>query len=172
MGLLISSSDFTGKYALPQTVFSDLDSFINDPEGEQKYLTELLGASLFADFKNNLAGTPKVPTAQNYLNIYNAFSIDYDCDVLISTGLIDMLKGLIFFDYMADVKYKATTQGIVINSPDTSTLADYGKLYTFHNNAIHTYQAIQIYIQFINRADYTAIKFNGQPKGIVISMLQ
>lgn len=164
MGVLITTADFTFKFALPQSVYSSLDSLITDTE--EKYLRDLLGATLYASFKANLVN--KVPVLPAYLAIYNAFAIDVAPCMIHSQGMKEMLKGFIFFDFMRNAKYKPTTQGIVANSSDTSENIGIGNLFGFENEAVDTYDVIQYYITQVQPEDYTAIAFNGIKKSYSI----
>lgn len=164
MGVLIVKEDFTGRYAIPQTVYSELDSFINDRE--EPYLIELLGASFYEAFKNDLAN--KVPQTQKFLKIFNAFRIDYNFEIVESKGMKDMLKGFVFFEYMRNTAYKGTTQGMVINSADTSVNVSPANLFAFYNDSVASYKSIQMYIKWIKPEDYTDVDFNGSKKNVSI----
>lgn len=164
MGVLITSSNFVGKFAIPQNSFSSLDAFIN--ASEETYLVELLGANLYNSFKSNL--TNKVPVATNYLAIYNPFFEDFQEKICKSKGMVEMLCGFIYFDYMRNIKFKATTQGITTMVSDTGEKSAYGNLYVLLNEATETYIAIQNYIQFVHPELYTSVEFNGSKKCLTI----
>ncbi len=168
MGVLISSANFVGKYAIPQDSFSDLDGFIDNYEVD--LLVDLLGYDLYTAFEADLAGTPQVPASANYLTIYNKLTLDHNCVLLRSKGMVDMLLGFIFFEYMRQIKYKATTQGIVFNAPDSSVVTAYGSLYKYYNDSVATHKAIQAYICY-KEADYP-VKFNGIQKDYAIPIFQ
>lgn len=167
MGVLITSANFVGKFAIPQDSFSGLDAFIN--ASEESYLVDLLGASLYADFKGNLSN--KIPQATNYITIYNPFFKDYGVTILKSKGMVNMLVGFIYFDYMQNIRYKATSQGIGVTQADTTQNSTYGNLYVILNEALETYQAIQDYILYVKPEDYEAIEFNGVSKSYAIPNL-
>ena len=171
MGVLISSANFTGKWAIPQQSNNLLDQFINDKE--EDYLIDLMGAALYADFKTSLTGTPPAPpsTSVGYYNIYNPFAVDYGSKAYRSKGLVKMLVGFIFFDYMNSLKYKNTQNGQESAKLDTANAVQVGNLYQYLNEATTTYQAIQVYIQYIHPELFsTTIDFNGQEKRIGISI--
>lgn len=142
MGILISSSDFVGKYAIPQDSFSDLDGFIS--EYEESYLIDLLGFDFYTAFSANLVNG--VPQAANYLKIYNKLYVDQNCIMIRSEGMKKMLLGFLFWEYMRQVRFKATTQGFVVNAADTSKPTPEGPLYKYYNDAVSTGRAIQHYI--------------------------
>lgn len=152
MGVLIVASDFKGKFAIPQTTYSiGIDQFINDYE--EYYLIDMLGADFYADFKSNL-DVNKVPQAQKYKDIYNSFSKDYGIKKYKSKGMKEMLLGFIFFDYMREIGFKATSAGMVTTSPDTSQKVNYGSLYKYLNDATDSCNSIQTYILLINPSNY------------------
>lgn len=163
MGVLISSSDFVGRFAIPQTSFSVLDSFINDTE--EAYLIDLFGFDFYQEFKADLSAG--VPQTARYLILFNELNFDYSYSVFKSKGLKEMLKCFIYFDYMRNVKFKATTQGVVVNSSDTSQNVVVGNLYNYLNEAINIANAIQTYIVLKNPNDYNQVGmpvFNGYSK--------
>ncbi len=189
MGVLITSANFTGKYAIPQQAYSDLDQFIND--NEEEYLVDLLGATMYSDFKASLSPAPPAapltslpntppqpaPPASyqgyaGYYNIYNQFWLDWGSRVYKSKGMVLMLIGFIFFDYMKQVKFKPTSQGIVTNAPDTGTVVFAGNLYNYLNEATDSFKAIQRYTNDIHPELFNpTIMFNGQRKRYGISMI-
>ena len=182
MGVLISSDDFKGRFAIPQSTVQvgKLDAFINDTE--ENYLNDLMGAILYADFKSNLTnpGPPPTtatnkskPTNAGYLAIYNSFNADYGSKLYRSKGMVAMLLGFIFFDYMRQVKFKTTEKGIIVNGVDTGNPVVIGNLYSYLNDATETYQAIQTYIQNIHPEQFsTTIVYNGQEKQFGISSFE
>lgn len=175
MGLLITAADFINKYAVPSQVGSDLDSFIDDLE--EDYLTDLLGSDMFADFKSKYIFDPTFPSNPGYLKILNKFKIDYGSRIYKSKGLVDMLCGFIFFDFMSQIKYKPTQQGMVTTGSDTSTPTTVANLYSYLNDATHTFQSIQEYVQNIHPEQFppmiapTDINYNGQEKSFGVSIL-
>ncbi len=158
MGVLITTSDFTGKYAIPTSASSDLESVINNIE--EDILSDLLGQDLYALFKADLIA--KVPQTPKYLSIYNAFRKDYGSKVYKSKGMKVMLLGFVWFEYMRNAKYKATVSGVVSNNPDASQQQNTGNLYQYLGEATDTYQAIQTYINYISTDSYS--EYNGQCK--------
>ncbi|MES2287764.1 MAG: hypothetical protein V4547_18900 [Bacteroidota bacterium] len=164
MGVLIVAADFTYSYAVPQSISNDLEQFITD--NEETILIDLMGAVFYAAFKADL--TAKVPVTAKFLAIYNAFNEDFQNTIVKSKGMKEMLKGFIFFDFMRQIKYKNTTMGQVVNSADTSQNVSPGSLYKYLNEAVDTYNAIQLYIRSIAPEDYITPVFNGGKKEIAI----
>ena len=177
MGVLITSENFVVKYAVAKTAYSDLDAFIND--NEEQLIVDLMGAVMYADFKSTLNNSVPVvgsnPNSQGYVNIYNSFYADWGADIYKSKGMVLMLTAFIYFMYMKQVMYQATSQGTVVNSSDTGKNVNPGNLYQYWNEAIDSYKAIQEYIQNIHpelfNIGYTT-PFNGQEKTYGISLFQ
>lgn len=170
MGILIVASDFTGKFAIPQNAFSDLDGFITDTE--ESYLIDLLGADFYVAFKANLVN--KVPVLPKYKTLYDPLAFDYGNKSYDSKGMKKMLLGFIFFDYMRQIKYKPTEMGMVSNVMDTSKTEAVGSLYKYLNDATEIHNIIQVYVLLKNPADYTVQGepvFNGSIKAYACPML-
>lgn len=161
MGLLIVKTDFTGKYALAQSIQDQITAFIS--EYEVKYLSELLGADLYRLFAADV--TNYAPVTAKYLTIFNAINEDYNGSVMYSRGMKKMLLGFIWFEYVSQTKYKHTSTGVVVDSNEVSRDADNSELfmYEMYNSSIDSYKTIQWYIQQ-HSTDYP--NFNGVPKSL------
>lgn len=167
MSLLnISPSDFgKGKFELHSGMYETpkIQEYID--KYEKRYLIELLGSDLYNLFASDVvAGVPVSPI---YLQIYNAFEYDDTlCCIVISEGMIEMLKGFIYFEYSKDLTNQMTTNGNVgpsgQNSERISTINQ--QIYTRYNDAMKTFKAIQRYI-CDNQSDY--LEYNGAKKRFV-----
>ena len=137
-------------------------------EVQDDILNKLLGCDLAALLIADFAATdPQRPTAQIYKDIFDPFCQDLDCGILESKGMIVMLKGLTFWYYFRDNRYKRTTSGAKQNKAENSddvTLSAFG-LATYWNNAEETFAAIQYYI--CNEAPDSYPDYNGVPLGTV-----
>ncbi len=160
----IQLSDFKAEYKLSGDNFSDDELQLYLEKFEVQFFQELLGAELYAlfvaDFDSPTAGEP---TLQIYKDIWDAFAIDQNNRLYKSEGMMEMLKGLIYFEYVRDQKFKNTVAGTkklkVENSEDTGF--SNSRIYKNYNNAIITYQTIQWFI-CDNSLSYLA--YNGQKK--------
>lgn len=167
MGLLIKSSDFTGKYAIAQTSYSSIDSYI--AMYEVKYLTELLGSELFELFKTDFKSvSPNAPQLDIYKNIYNVISKDDPglCNELrYSEGMKIMLLGFVYWEYMKEDKFKPTPSGVVVGQSEVNREAGFteNNIYEKYNNAVKSYCTIQWYIRN-NSESYPT--FNGIRKSL------
>lgn len=151
MSLIISQSNFTGKFNISSDDYSKdiIDEYID--KYEEKYLIDLLGVDLFKLFKADI--TDGVPVTQKYIDIFDPFLEVVDDCPLRSEGMIEMLKGFLYFEIVRDLKYKNTVTGVAANSNETTreVTFDEGNIYGRYNDAIANYQAIQRYI--IDRDD-------------------
>ncbi len=162
MGIIINTSDFTGKFLVAKNNYNILDEYID--RYEEKYLKELLGITLYnlfiADF-----GLPS--QAAIYGLLYDAFDED-DIDsgrIHSSRGIKDMMIGFIYFEYMREQNIKPTNTGLVIGQAENSGPAkiDDNFIYDRYNSSIESYCAIQ---WFINEHDDDYPDYNGQCKRI------
>jgi hypothetical protein len=142
LNILISDEDFIGKWELAKNNDDKIDDYIQ--EYEEQYLVELLGKELFDLFEADL--TTGIPATQIYKDIFDPFSIEINQAIVTSKGMKKMLLGLIYFQYVKDNKTKQTMNGAVSQQTEVSTPSDNTFLYQRYNDAVRTYQAIQIYI--------------------------
>lgn len=126
---------------------------------ERQYLVKLLGVELFNLFVADLVGG--VPQAAIYTKIYEAFEYDnVNCNIYISEGMIDMIKGFVYYQYLKDLTNNVAVSGNVRpmgeNSENVSTLNS--MIYTRYNDSVRTYKAVQHYI-----CDYSTdyLTYNG-----------
>tara|TARA_R100000541_G_scaffold17473_5_gene27245 strand:- start:275 stop:796 length:522 start_codon:yes stop_codon:yes gene_type:complete len=163
--LNITYADFgKGKWELATGIYEQqkingyIDLYTN------RLLAELLGVDLYNLFVADLDPQTFVPQDQKYLAIYNAFMHQgNNCNVIISDGMVDMIKGFIYFEYLKDQINQVWVSGNVApigeNSKNISTLSQ--QIYTRYNQGVFTYHAIQQYI-CNNSSKYPT--FNGQSK--------
>lgn len=115
---------------------------------EPLYLMQLFGAKMYDEFVSDM-GIFNIPISPNFQKLYNPFHENYAFNrLVVSNGLIDMLKGFVYFEYCKDLTNQMTVNGNVRptgeNSGDVSTL--YSMMYARYNEAIKTFRAIQTHI--------------------------
>lgn len=143
---------------------NDLQSYIDT--FEKIYLQDLLGCELYDLFIADLdaSGMPQTPI---YINIYQAFCIDYrGCGNKVrSEGMVQLLKEFIYFEYVRNQKVANSNGGNVVNINEASreTVSFETDIYDAYNNGIKNYKAIQFYI-CENSTDYPT--YNGERKDI------
>lgn len=146
--MFLTVQDFTGKYQLSTGMYdvAKLQDYID--KYEKRYLIELFGAKLYDEFISDL-DVSNVPQSPNFLMVYNPFYENVTLrQLIISEGIIEMLKGFVYFEYSKDLINQMTPYGnvrpISENSEPVSTL--YSMIYARYNEAIKSYRAIQTYI--------------------------
>jgi len=145
MGLFVTISDFTSKFALSTGMYANtnIQSYID--RYEDIYLTELLGIKLYNQFIADL--TAGVPMTAKYTKIFNSFKEEMDIRLIISRGMKDMLLGFIYFEYMKDSITQTTPIGVVKQSSENSNpISAHTPIYLRYNESVKTYRAIQDYI--------------------------
>ena len=157
MGFYVNTTDFIGKYAISQGVYSNLD--INDyiSKYELTYLVELLGVELYnLYYADANAQLDKIPLTPIYSFIFNPFNYQDNYTLMLSKGFKEMLIGFIYFEYMRDSIATATTTSMQSQKNENSQ-KNILPIYTRYNEAIITYRAIQNYI-ITNKQDYLTFK--------------
>lgn len=151
MGILISSSDFVGTYAIATDVYTETDLDLMITEKEEDLLVDLLGQDLYDLFYADLVNG--VPQEDIYLKIYNKlrFESNLYCApngvIVKSKGMKVMLLSWIFFYF---VRKQPVDNAIGGNLSSKSTISDgvnqFMPLINYYNDAVDTYRAIQQYI--------------------------
>jgi len=161
MGVIIDTADFsTGKFKIPQSIFTDLNSYID--RYEERYLAELLGSNLKDAFISDLSS--QVPVSARFININSAFITDDGNCLRKSFGIKDMLCGFIFFEYIRDVHLKGSISGQVKSTNEVSEVVGTENFIDhFYNESVETYASIQWYIDQ-NISEYP--EYNGICKQI------
>lgn len=170
--MIVTSSDFVGKYALSNSMYDtpDYDFYINTYERE--YLIALLGADLAELFIADLIAGGGTPTIQRFIDIFDAFSIEYNWLFYArggtkrnwtSEGMKVMLTGFVYFEIVRDQSNKMTPIGNVSSKGENSDAVRSfnSRMWDRYNRAIQNYRAIQSYIMKY-RTDYP--EFNGEIK--------
>ncbi len=145
--MFLTPTDFTGKYELHTGMYDNdkLQSYID--KYEVRYLREMLGVTLYNEFISDLDF--KVPQSPNFKNIFYPFAEDVNMySMLESDGMLEMLKGFIYFEYSKDQMMQQTTFGGVQQKSETSKVLTSLQtlIYNRYNEAIRTYKSIQDYI--------------------------
>lgn len=145
----LNPSDFTGKYELHTGMYdvNKLQAYINKYEG--RYLRQLFGVDMYNSFMSDIDPQTNEPQSPNFIYIFNPFAEDVTLySMLDSDGILEMLKGFIFFEYAKDLLNQMTPFGNVRQRSENSTaiLALQSQSYNRYNEAIRTFRAIRDYI--------------------------
>lgn len=165
--MFVTSTDFIGFYQIAKPnshKIGELQSYIDNVE--PNVLRDLLGCDLYTLFIADLVGG--IPQTQRFIDIFNSFCFDdgvnSGCQHR-SSGMVTMLKGFVYYNYVRDADYFNTISGNVKNDFTNSSSINsmmYG-LDERHNVALSTYEQIQWFI-FDNSTDYP--EYNGLNKSI------
>ena len=162
--MLLTIDDFVNKWELSTGMYDQakLTSYI--AKYEERYLLHLLGGDLYKSFESDLTSTtPQVPQSPNFLKIFNPFYMDWNRSlflsgaslygyrlnqILESDGMLDMLKGFIYWEYARDLMNQQTPYGNVKQRAENSVVVDspHSLMWERYNEAIRTYRTIQEYI--------------------------
>lgn len=166
MGQFIDADDLTGRYAIAQDSASLVEIELIIDKYEHKYLRQLLGVTLFELFKANYEAGSGTPTGI-FAEIWEPFQVDEGRSVIESEGMLEMLKGFIFFEYARIQPQKNTIAGTLKQTVENAEIISFEEadIYGRYNDAIKNYNAIQWYIEK-NQTDSVYQDYNGQPKTI------
>lgn len=160
--MILSPSDFTGKYELHTGMYvqSKLQNYIDIYE--PMYLKQMFGIDLYNQFQSDLLNN--VPQSPNFLTVFNPLSEDLGYSfytqygfnevnsMIVSQGIKEMLKGFIYFEYAKDLNNQMTPYGNVKPTAENSEVVNtlFSMMYTRYNEAITSYRAIQRYLRYTN----------------------
>jgi hypothetical protein len=144
----LTPNDFQGKFALHTGMYTNatIQDYID--RYEPLYLMQLFGAKMYDEFVSDM-GIFNIPISPNYEFLFNPFHENYAFNrLVVSNGIVDMLKGFVYFEYCKDLTNQMTINGNVRptgeNSGDVSTL--YSMMFARYNESVRTFRAIQTHI--------------------------
>ena len=148
MSVILTQSMFIGEYAIAAGPLgaTDLQNIIDRVEPQT--IKELFGNTMGTDFLNDISsGVPQDP---DYLTLFNALMLEDPCTFEnYSTGIVEMLKCLVFNEWYTSRQANPTTTGQKKldssnsrNYPDNSHL-----MFRYYNRAIGNYKVIQEYCE-------------------------
>ena len=165
MGLLISASeDFSfGQYAIndADVTRQNLKEYVS--QNERKFIYELLGVELGDLFISDL-GADKKPQTQRFITIYNPLATDFGHKLSYSKGIKEIIKGLVFSEFVREQNYKNNINGSSRNLYEQGDVisANNAGIVNKYNEAIDSFCAVQYYIHE-NSSIYP--EFKGVVKG-------
>jgi len=182
MSRFLEPSDFTGKYKISKNCYDEavLQSYID--KYEDLYLCRLLGSDLFDEFIADL-DVDNMPQAARFIDIFNPFHkdlntysgiryFDNNC-LLISEGMVEMLKGFIYYHYVSAENIKHTITGLTKNINENSGASSYEMIYRTseirYNEALSTYNDIQVCIcdELENYSNWNGVKIFSKFNGVL-----
>ncbi len=149
---LLTTSDFINKWELSTGMYSTnkLTEYIE--RYEQQYLRQLFGVDLYNAFVSDLDSN--IPQSPNFKLVFDPLYVDENLYFMIeSRGILDMLKGFIYFEYAKDLMNQQTPFGNVQQTTENSVVVNtlQTMMYARYNESITTYQNIRNYI-LLNRS--------------------
>lgn len=148
--MFLGVTDFVGKFELHTGMYDQAKLISYIDRYEKKYLVQLFGVELFNDFIADL-GLGIVPNSPNFKKVFYPFNEQLDMRmIVISEGILDMLKGFIYFEYAKDLFNQMTPFGNVSQKSENSSVVTSlnSMMYTRYNESVKTYRAIQAYMMF------------------------
>jgi hypothetical protein len=146
--MFLTPSDFVGKYELHTGMYDQVKLQEYIYKYEKRYLIELFGATLYDEFISDLDTSviPHEPKSPNFIKVFEPFHENVNLyQLLISEGIIEMLKGFIYFEYSKDLMNTMTPFGNVKQKSENSTLVTTlnSMIFTRYNEAVRTYKSIR-----------------------------
>lgn len=122
--ILVDKSDFKGKWEVAQNDFSNLDSYIE--RYEKAILVDLMGEDLADDFISDPADAK------------------WDDLKAVGFGLTSLLVGFIYFEYVRDLPFRVTNQGVVYQlDENASQVITVLALKQRYNECVDDYRSMQ-----------------------------
>jgi len=122
--IILQTTDFEeGFYKIPSDQFTQGEIQEAIDTYEQSSLACLLGVDLANTFVANLLNGE--PQDQIYKDIYDAFVREINDCKIVSQGIKNYLKGIIYWQVMRDKNYTSTESGNVVMANENSELLDF-----------------------------------------------
>lgn len=143
MGLIIDKEDFVGQYAISQNDYSKLPDYIT--QFETRYIYEFYGKELADLFIANLSG--QVPQDARFTVLFEVGTFEIGGCNYSSIGMLNMMLGFVYYEYMRKDPIKSTVTGQVRNANENSTpVIDTVGITTRYNDSVNTYKILQAYM--------------------------
>lgn len=154
--MIATTADFTGLYKISQTIYSQLQAYIDTHE--PMYLKRLFGCELYDLY---LAS----PLDARFVAVTDPFCFQEDgCEneMYISEGLKTMLLGFIYFEFVNDQSTQNRTTGNVKVESENSVRSDnqINTTIDMYNRGVKNFTAIQ---KKMSLDDVTYPEFKGLP---------
>ncbi|CAB4152499.1 hypothetical protein UFOVP611_14 [uncultured Caudovirales phage] len=147
--MFLTPSDFTGKFELHTGMYVQQKLVEYIERYEKRYLVDLFGEKLYNEFVNDIDPVTKAPKSPNFITVFNPFIEDVTLyETINSEGILDMLKGFIYFEYSKDNFNQQTVYGNVQQRAENSQIVNTLQtlIYNRYNEAVTTFRAIRDFI--------------------------
>lgn len=145
--MFLTAQDFeSGKHKIAQDCFHIVDLQLCIDKVEKLMLQDLFGCELYDLFIADLIAG--VPQTQRFIDLFDAFCKDTDCDIVRSCGVKEMLKCFVYFFYVNEQKFQNTMAGTVVSNIENSQHVSnwISGLAEHYNEGIESFKAIQFCI--------------------------
>ena len=142
MGMLVEKSDFSGVFELPvNTLNTDLlDSVITEVEAD--VMRKLLGDTVFINFEADYT------TENDFINLIAGDDYVIGTKTTRFLGMKEAMKYFVWFYFMREQSYQATTQGVLESDIDASRKSkkEFSVLCRYFNKGVDIYNTAITYI--------------------------
>lgn len=160
---LTKYTDYIGRYQIAKGSGNDekIQTYIDSVEPNM--LRNLLGCTLYDLFIADIDPITNKPLTARFLSLYNEFHVDISIgsgDQKRSLGMVEMLEGFVYYNFVGDSDFFNTISGNVSNQFSNSLPVNTMQigLTERYNLGLQTYEAIQWFI-CENSTDYP--EYNG-----------
>lgn len=134
---------------------------------ERVYLIELLGVELYNLLIADLVAG--VPSSSRFLAIYNPIAVEISGENVTTRGIVEMLKGFIYFHWVRDNMTQQTTVGSKRTSSENATniSGTSALIQARFNDSVEDSRNVQLFI-YENDEDYP--EYNGKEIGYSLTI--
>lgn len=126
---LVLPTDFgtQDKYYIPLSTKQEAGLQETIDRVEREYLSRMFGKELYDLFVADLVANPngsQAPSSARFLTLYNPLMYQDDGCLYQTRGMVEMLKGLVYFVYIKDRVRLLTTNGIKTTDSENASNAN------------------------------------------------
>ena len=165
MSRFIQLEDFEkGELSIQETIYGEGDLQEVIDKQEKSVLVDLLGHELYLDFIADWDNAPAEEFSEaRFKTIYDELYFVYCGHQLESIGIKEILKHVVFYEYMRRAGISKNTNGFckIIDDNSKPLSGNGAGIYEYYNKGIRSYDAIQLYIGY-NPESYDYKKYLGE----------
>ena len=137
---ILTPDDFRGYFEVYKGLNGKIEAYID--RFVPKLMVEFFGKDLAEDI---IANRNTTDTSNRCYDLINGFTgIDY-----FYNGLVDLLTGFVWFEYVGDEKFRQTAAGTAVQKAEVSREPNFdsGFLYTKYNDSVEQLRAMRCFIR-------------------------
>ena len=141
---LSSPNDYVDRFAIAQSFANEGNKLLDYIMSyESKYVTKLMGYSMFLDFFENML------LEQKYTVLMNNIIFEYQGKTYYSEGLITMCKYFVYSHYQNDERGFSTSLGKVGMNPEAGSKMSIheNNILAYYNKGVEEYQKLFLYLK-------------------------